>query len=52
MPLAPELASMGASLGAAVFPTDASSVIDLMAHADADMYRRKALRPQDPTSNV
>ena len=43
-PLDPALAELGAAMGAAVCPADATEIGDLLAHADADMYRRKALR--------
>ena len=43
-PLAPELAELGAALGVAVCPLHGRSLRDLLAHADADMYRRKTRR--------
>ena len=35
------LASMGATVGAGVCPTDATEIGDLLTFADGDMYRRK-----------
>jgi diguanylate cyclase (GGDEF)-like protein len=49
LPLNPALASIGATLGAAVCPNDATEIGDLLTLADADMYRRK---PGAPASDL
>lgn len=41
--VAPGEAGAGATFGVAVFPDDAHDVDGLIKHADADMYRRKAI---------